>query len=310
MIDMQKSTAYHPALQLIFLVLLAAIGAVVFAAFGLAAWFIFDPNASIAQMTIQNPAEMNINFFRYAQSGMEIGAYIAGPIAFAYLVQVKPAKYFYFNKPAKWSLLILVIAIMFFSMPVLEWVTAVNQKMAFPDALKGVEVWMKQQEDINDAAVKRLLEMKTYTDLLINLLIVSVLTGIGEELLFRGGIQNILGQWFKNHHVAIWVTAMLFSAVHFQFYGFFPRMLLGVLFGYLLIYGKSIWLPILGHAIFNGTSVVMAFVLQQQGGNMEELDQTRSFEWYGYIISAIITVALLIIFFKQSEQESSKAIYG
>src|SRR5690606_9694418 len=130
----------------------------------------------------------------------------------------------------------------------------------------------------------------SYSALAINLLMIAIIPAIGEELLFRGGIQNIFYKWFKNPHIAIWAAAILFSAIHVQFYGFIPRMLLWALFGYLLVWGKSIWYPIIGHFINNGSAVVTAFIYQQQGKSIDELDKGDTFPMAGYIFSAIFTL--------------------
>lgn len=305
MIDMRKSTAYHPALQLVFLLLISTVAALIFTALGLVFWFSIDAHASLAVFK-SDASMMNINFLRITQMSSTIGLFIAGPIAFSFLAQVKPAHYFYFDEKLKWSLFLIVIAIMFFSNPLLEWITALNQKMSFPDSLKSVEIWMKEKEDQNDALTKQLLVMKDFGAFSINLLMVAILPAIGEELFFRGGIQNILGQWFKNHHVAIWVTAIIFSAIHLQFYGFLPRMLLGALFGYLLVYGKSIWLAILGHFLNNGIAVIATYIMQKQGKSIDQIDQSSPFGFGSYLLSAIITLVLIIFFFYQSKKENSQ----
>ena len=305
--DMQKSNAYHPLLQILFLILCATVGAVVFTIIGVLTWFLLSKNVNIAMLT-GNPLAMDINLLRAMQISSSVGMFIAGPIAFAYLNEVKPKNYFYFDNKFNPALLLTVFLLMLCSTPLFEWVALMNQKMSLPLSLKDLELWMKAKELEAGDLTKKLLLMKGYGDLAINLLMIAIIPAIGEELFFRGGLQNILGQWFKNHHVAIWTTAIIFSAIHLQFYGFFPRMLLGALFGYLLVYGRSIYLPILGHFLNNGSAVVMAFILQKQGKGLDDLDQTSSFNHIDYLISAIITLALLLYFFKQAKE--SKTIYG
>nr|WP_294897430.1 CPBP family intramembrane glutamic endopeptidase [uncultured Pedobacter sp.] len=304
---MQKSNAYHPLLQILFLILCATVGAVVFTIIGVLTWFLLSKNVNIAMLT-GNPLAMDINLLRAMQISSSVGMFIAGPIAFAYLNEVKPKNYFYFDNKFNPALLLTVFLLMLCSTPLFEWVALMNQKMSLPLSLKDLELWMKAKELEAGDLTKKLLLMKGYGDLAINLLMIAIIPAIGEELFFRGGLQNILGQWFKNHHVAIWTTAIIFSAIHLQFYGFFPRMLLGALFGYLLVYGRSIYLPILGHFLNNGSAVVMAFILQKQGKGLDDLDQTSSFNHIDYLISAIITLALLLYFFKQAKE--SKTIYG
>ena len=308
--DIQKSSPYHPALQLIFLVLMAFVGAIVFTIIGFLAWLPFNSDHfSILRLTENNMQNMDISFLRMMQISSSLGLFIAGPIAFAYINQSKPKTYFYFDQPLKWTLFLLVISILFASNPIFELINEFNQKLSLPDFLNSMEVWMKEKELQAAELTKKLLEMRTYNDLIINLIMIAIIPAIGEELFFRGGIQTILKDWFKNYHVAIWVTAILFSAIHLQFYGFFPRMLLGALFGYLLVYGKSIWLPILGHFLNNGTAVVMAFVMQKQGKSIDEIEQTSNYSIYGYAISIIITLVLLLMFFKQTKNNTLYSAY-
>jgi len=309
MYDIPKSTAYHPALQLVFLVLMAIVGAVIFSVIGMIAWVAFNSDHSSLSKLSHNAFVMDVNLLRIIQISSSIGLFIAGPIAFAYLNQTKPFIYFNLNEKLSWKLFSLVVLIMFLSVPVFEMISLVNQKMVLPDFLQGLESWMRLKELEAGALVKKLLIMNNYNDLAINLLMIAIIPAIGEELFFRGGVQNILGEWFKNHHWAIWITGIVFSAIHVQFFGFFPRLFLGVLFGYLFVYGKSIWLPILGHFLNNGTAVVMAYIMQKQGKSIDEIEKSSSFEGYLYIISAIITLVLLWIYFKQAKKENPLTAY-
>ncbi len=303
MIDMQKSTAYHPFFQILFLIVCALAGALVFTILGVLGWAIFNAdNVSLAALT-KDPMNMDVALLQVIQIGSSLGMFVAAPIAFSYVNEVKPAHYYYFDKKLSPQLLLLVFLLMMGATPLFEWVALVNQKMNLPTFLKDIEVWMKVKELEAGALTKKLLAMKTYGDLAINLLMIAIIPAIGEELFFRGSLQNIFGQWLKNHHLAIWITAIIFSAIHLQFFGFFPRMLLGALFGYLLLYGKSMYLPILGHFLNNGSAVVMAFILQKQGKNLDNLEKINSFNSYGYIVSAIITLALLLYFFKKTPKK-------
>lgn len=298
---LRVSNAYHPLLQIMFLILCAFVGALIFTIIGMVVWFLFNSNADIS-LLMGSPSDMDINLLRTLQISSSVGMFIAGPIAFAYANEIKPKHYYYFDNKLNPALLLSVFLLMLCATPLFEWVALMNQKMNLPASLKDLEVWMKAKELEAGELTKKLLVMKGYGDLAINLLMIAVIPAIGEELFFRGGLQNVLGQWFKNHHVAIWITAIIFSSIHMQFYGFFPRMLLGALFGYLLVYGRNLWLPILGHFLNNGSAVVMAFILQKQGKSLDNLDQTSSFNAYGYLISAIITLALLFYFFKQAKE--------
>src|SRR5690606_27732574 len=126
------------------------------------------------------------------------------------------------------------------------------------------------------------------------------------EFLFRGCVQGILMRWFKNPHTAIWVTAIIFSAIHLQFYGFLPRMLLGALFGYLLFWGKSIWLPVLAHFLNNAFATISAFYLKRQGKSLDELNFSEEIPDYLYLISFIVTAVLLYQYYRTATQRNSR----
>jgi membrane protease YdiL (CAAX protease family) len=144
--------------------------------------------------------------------------------------------------------------------------------MVLPEALKGLENWIKGNEE----AAAQLLEKMLYADnlgvLIFNILIVCIFTGIGEEFMFRGLLQNLFGRVIRNSHAVIWIVAIVFSIVHFQFYGFLPRMLLGAWFGYLLYYTKTIWIPVLAHFTHNFISIIIYYIFQDTPQEMQEID--------------------------------------
>lgn len=300
---MQNSSSYHPVVQVLFLVLMAFIAAPIFSVLGVLVWLLIDPQASFSVLSNQENISNNLFLLKILQIFSATGMFIATPIAFAYLNQKKPKSYYYFDQKLTITSVLLVFAILIFSNPIFDLIGHLNQKIILPDFLSDVESWMKQKEVQAAEITKKLLEMKTLGDLALNLFMIAIIPAIGEELFFRGSLQNIFKRWFKNHHVAIWITAILFSAIHLQFYGFFPRLLLGAFFGYLLVYGKSIWLPILGHFLNNASAVIYAFILQKNGGDLEALEKTGNYPYYLYAISSIITLVLLLIFFQQTKNE-------
>ena len=116
-------------------------------------------------------------------------------------------------------------------------------------------------------------------------------------------MQKLIDEKWQNHHIAIWVTAIIFSAIHLQFFGFFPRMLLGAFFGYLLVWSKSIWLPIYAHFLNNSMAVVAAYMLNINLTN-EEIDQVGTTEG-GSIWVAVISVVLFMSCIKKLTENIS-----
>lgn len=182
--------------------------------------------------------------------------------------------------------------------------------MKLPGFLKGIEDWMLRKELEVGNLTKQLLVMNSISVLLVNLLMFVVIPAFGEELIFRGCLQKIFKRLTGNYHIAIWITAIIFSAIHVQFYGFIPRMLLGALFGYLLVWSGSLWLPILAHFMNNAIAVITAYIYQQKGISLDKLDQPDPVSGSVYLISLVATSALLWFFYNQSLKQQSVIVKG
>ena len=208
---------------------------------------------------------------------------------------------FYGFKKVKPNLLLLTILLIVVSMPFLEWTVAVNEKMVLPDALKWVEDWMRQKEEETKTVTLMLLDMKNISDLIVNLLMIAVIPAIAEELIFRGALQRSLTKIFHNPHVAIWMTAFIFSAIHFQFFGFLPRFLMGAAFGYLYFWSGSLWYAMIAHFLNNAYAVCIAWYMQKNNIPLSEADQMH-FTWYGYVLSFMLAILIFQVFKKQTNK--------
>lgn len=215
-------------------------------------------------------------------------ALFASAIFFAYVVMRDHDDYLKPHFEFKPVLLLLVLLGMIISMPFMEWIGDLNQNLNLPQ-------WMKDSEQAAQKAEDAMLQMHTIGGLISTVLFVGLLTAIVEEFLFRGVLQTILFNWSKNIHVAVWITAALFSAFHMEFFGFFPRMFLGVLFGYFVAWSGSVWTGVWGHFINNSVSVVLMYLYSNHLTRLNPDDQ-HIFYPIAYIISAIFTLLLLLAY--------------
>ncbi|MEX0811638.1 MAG: CPBP family intramembrane glutamic endopeptidase [Chitinophagales bacterium] len=232
----------------------------------------------------------NIWALKVMQIFVSAGSFLLPPLVYIWFKKKSVKKYFGFQKGIQFKLLLGTVVIVFLSGPVVYWLLQVNQQMNFPDFMGGLEQYLQSMEQDNENILIRLLSMETIGQLLLNLFMVALLPGIGEELLFRGVLQKLLGRLYKNPHLGIIGAALIFSFIHFQFYGFLPRMALGVLFGYLYYWSGNLWYPIIAHVVHNGAQVIMVYSM---GADFTEQDLESIGQFSPFMIM-IATVFLII----------------
>lgn len=194
------------------------------------------------------------------------------------------------NSSTKWSYGALCALLMIIALPGLNLLSQLNQQITFPESLAGLEAKLRAMEEATLVVTEQFVRTENAGQFLATLFVVAILPAFGEELTFRALLINFFKGNNSKLKIAIWVSAILFSAVHMQFFGFFPRMLLGALFGYMLAWSGSLWLPIVMHLTNNALAVIMYNVMYWNG-----LDSTGA-DTFGYgdtlwvgILSLILT---------------------
>ena len=185
-----------------------------------------------------------------------LGLFLIPSLLFAYFSDPKPFHYLGLQRPRKNVYWLLAIVIMFISIPAVEYIGALNQKLNF-----GTEThkWMKGMEEEATKQIQFMLAKHTPGELITNLIFISLFAGVGEELFFRGVLQRMFIRAFKNPWMGIVLTAAIFSAFHFQFFGFFPRLALGIVLGTIYWYSGSLWPAIIAHFIYDGFIIVLVY---------------------------------------------------
>lgn len=205
----------------------------------------------------------NLLFLKMFQILQTIGMFIVPPLIIVWSLDDRPLKYLKLDIKPGGYLFFMVCAIILTGGPVIEWVSIVNQHLVLPDWMSSIETWMRNSEEQANGLTVAFLSSSSIGGLMGNLFMVAVLPAIGEELLFRGLLQQLIKRMTGSNHWGIWITAALFSALHLQFFGFLPRLLLGALFGYLLEWTGTLWLPMIAHFINNATGVLVYFFTRE-----------------------------------------------
>lgn len=206
-----------------------------------------------------------------------------------------------------WQDLILVLLIVSASIPFIAAIVEWNEAMTLPAKMGALEQIMKEMEAEATQKTEQMLFADNFGILMVNVLIIGLLPAICEEVLFRGFVLNWMSDVFKNKHIAVWVSAFLFSFIHFQFYGFVPRMLLGVLFAYLVVYSGSLWTSVFAHFLNNTIIIIVAYAYFN-GYIQTNYEDFGNFggAWYAIVISLLLTAVFLGVFFKKHIHKYSK----
>lgn len=165
----------------------------------------------------------------------------------------------YRQSPGIWYYLLIPV-LLFSVMPLMNIIIQWNESIVLPDSLSNIEIKMKEMETSSQRMIELMLSGNSFLTIILNFVLIALLPALGEEFLFRGVIQKHCKELLKNSHIAIFVAAFLFSAIHFQFYGFIPRLLLGMVFGYLVYFSGSIWPAVFAHFINNSMAIAVSYL--------------------------------------------------
>lgn len=244
---------------------------------------------------------------RIATVLQDIIIFILPAIATAMLITRLPATFLSIDKFAQKKHYILTILTLIVSIPAMNYIIEWNESMQLPESMRGIEEWMRNSENNAAIMVKTMLGQPDIPNLLMSILIVGVLAGVSEELFFRGALQKILLSKPLNIHVAIWITAFIFSTIHMQFYGFIPRLLLGAFFGYLVVWSGSLWLPIVAHAFNNIITVFITWLYNRGSIDIDpnKLGATTTILDTTIAITSVIATIGMIIYLKKSFSQTS-----
>lgn len=228
----------------------------------------------------------------------DIFAFILPAVVAMALFYLRPLHVMGLDRMPSLKALAVVVVFYLVSLPAMNWLVDFNGSMVLPSWMSGVEEALRQAEDMAADATKQILDINTIPQLLFCLFVVGLMAGLSEEMLFRGAMQRTMQDSRLGVHTAIWVTAIVFSAFHMQFFGFLPRMLLGAWLGYLFVWTRSLWVPIIAHTLNNSTVVVMSYlagkgVVPEGFGDNLGLPADGAFPWMA-TASLVLSIAIAL----------------
>ena len=292
--------------KFMFVLFTILVGLVIFMVLGLViAIPLFGVDLAAFSEALDPAKHENINLLKFLQSVYSIGLFAFPPVIVAWFFSSNVWQYLRLRNTPNTLLIILSAIIVVVSFPLVNFLIELNQNIRFPEAMQGFEELMKQLENDAQSATKAFLTTNSFSVYLINLLVLAVIPALGEELLFRGVFQRIFHEWWKNIHIAVWVSAFLFSAMHMQFYGLIPRLVLGAFLGYLFYWSGSLWLPIITHFL-NNAFAVTAFYLNGNIAEEAETIGTGEGATLQVLISILLVSVLIYSFYRISKEKNLK----
>lgn len=193
-----------------------------------------------------------------------------------------------FSNPFRFHWILMAVIMLFFLLPVIQYTYELNQALPLPQ-------WMTSMEENVAKTLEAIIMMDDPVDLIINILLIALLPSLGEELVFRGILQQFGYRVFRRPGVSVWITAIIFSTIHFQFEGFIPRLILGLYLGYLFLWTNNLLVPIIAHFFNNALMIVLSYFNPEM---ITDIDETPIPElpWYLVMISAFCIIPLVIYF--------------
>ena len=261
------------------------------------------------------PQPVTTEALKWVQLIQTAALFLLPPFLMAFLWTKQPLEWLKLKSETRgyglWAIFLMLMAL-----PAINLVGYFNQQMSLPAFLEPLEQWMKTSEANAAHLTEQFLSVTTFDGLIINILLMALLPAVAEELTFRGVLQRLIqtqtnesiNREGKRVHLAIWCSAILFSAIHMQFYGFLPRMLMGALFGYALVWTGSLWIPILMHFTNNAMAVILYFLAIRSGWDMNKVDTigTNDTLWLG-VVSLVLTIIGIYAFRRSTTMSNASS---
>ncbi|GAA4051340.1 hypothetical protein GCM10022409_42640 [Hymenobacter glaciei] len=291
----------HPGLQILLLLATMFMGACV----GYAIVFLWAQagfGVSMLQalgiMTNPSASPEGWGLLMMFQGVLLLSAFGGGALALASAMGYRWAEYFNPRRlGAGWWLLAAALLIVVI-LPLMSVIIAWNAGAHFPAALHDFEVWARASEDRAAVLTKFLTKFNSGARFAVGVVVIALVPAIAEELVFRGVIQKNLVRWFSPH-IGVWVGAAIFSAIHFQFFGFVPRFVLGLVLGYLYLWSGNILVSMAAHFTQNFLQLLILYLTQRgQFGWGFDPDSTDALPWTLVIPSALLTAGLLYVLYR------------
>lgn len=258
-------------------------------------WILMTGKSILTMPTdMMNPAY--VNALKVIQVVSTVIIFFIPAIITARIMSAKPFFRLGFQTGVKLNRAVVAVLLMLCALPLVGFLAEVNKAIPVTDAMRKMFDSMESQYA---EQVKLIATFKNPTDYIIALFIIALVPAIVEEIFFRGAMQSIFMRWFKIPWLVILITSFIFSAIHFSWYGFIPRMALGMVLGYIFFYTGNLWYSIIGH-FFNNALSISVLYWQYTKDKKINMEVGESAPWWAGVLSIAIVIALFYLLKKIS----------
>lgn len=277
---------------LVFAGVSSIVGYVVFKLFGVDITqidvFVAEPNEYQREML----------FVKLFQIIASVGTFIVPAILFPKAINKLPIYFLRIKEKTTGYSIVTAIFLMVISMPAVSFIYEINKSIVFPQNLAWLELQLRQMEENAQNITSAFINTTSVAQLFLNAVVVAIVPAIAEELFFRGCLQNFVRLVFQNIHISVWFTAIIFSGFHAQFFGFIPRVMLGVMLGYIFVYSGSIWVAAIAH-FFNNFFALLSAYLFKLNPQWQFLSEDFAFPAWMAVVSLVLIVVTVFFMLQQ-----------
>lgn len=238
----------------------------------------------------------------------QVLTFFLSPVVVMAFVQEEGWRYFRFRLAGRyWRKGGVAFVMVLLLVPVIDWLTVWNEGWSLGGGV--LEAAMRKMTQLSEHLIEQFLSLQGVGGLVLNVLVLALIPAVCEELFFRGGVQQILQRWFKgNAHLAVWVTAVFFSLCHGDIFGFVPRLLLGVVLGYLFVYSGSLLVNVCAHFANNVLIVLLSYGFQTGLTQTSVMDPIQA-PWLLTVLCAIGAGLLFYLYIWKKEESGDDELY-
>lgn len=199
----------------------------------------------------------------------------------AYMFDRDYRLYFNFNIPSRLGIWAMVLP--FASIPLISVLQQWNDGLHFA----GEEIFRQIQASA-EASTEALIITDSFAGLLFRLFVIAVTPAVVEEMFFRGVIQTTCIKLCRNTLVGIVISSAFFSFIHFELFSFLPRFVMSIVVGYLFVWSKTLWVPMIYHFLNNAAACVAYYIY---GANSSSATEDMP------VILVILSIVIILAFF-------------